>query len=98
MEPDVTYYEELGVERTASAEEIRRAFRKLAQLLHRDQHQDEALRRICERQMARLNGIAEILGDPEQRREYDLGLEEGSVRGAAGADRRALVPGRCRLL
>ena len=83
----MTYYEELGVENTATAEEIRRAYRKLAQLLHPDQHQDEALRKICERQLARLNGIAEILDDPEQRREYDLRLEgrgEERARGGAG--------------
>ena len=84
MEPDVTYYEALGVESTASAEEIRRAYRKLVRLLHPDQYQDEVLRRICERQLARLNGIAEILADPEQRREYDLGLEEGGGEAARG--------------
>ena len=86
MEPDVTYYEELGVESTASAEEIRRAYRKLAQLLHPDQQQDGALRRICERQMARLNGIAEILDDPVRRGEYDLGLEgrASAARGRSG--------------
>jgi curved DNA-binding protein CbpA len=83
----VTYYEELGVESTASAEEIRRAYRKLAQLLHPDQHQDEALRRICERQLARLNGIAEILGNPGRRREYDLGLQEGRVNAVRGRSR-----------
>jgi curved DNA-binding protein CbpA len=87
MESDVTYYEELGVESTASAEEIRRAYRKLAQLLHPDQHQDEVLRRICERQLARLNGIAEILDDPKQRREYDLGLQGGRVNAARGRSR-----------
>ncbi len=80
----MTYYEELGVENTASAEEIRRAYRKLAQLLHPDQHRDEGLRRICERQLARLNGIAEILDDPEQRREYDLGLEEEGGKAGRG--------------
>jgi hypothetical protein len=87
VEPDVTYYEELGVESTASVEEIRRAYRKLAQLLHPDQHQDEALRRICERQLARLNGIAEILGDPKRRLEYDLGLQEGRVNAPRGRGR-----------
>lgn len=72
----MNYYEELAVDSTASAEQIRRAYRRLAQLLHPDQYQDEALRRICERQLARLNGIAEILEDPQRRLEYDLSLED----------------------
>jgi hypothetical protein len=89
-EPRVTYYEELGLESSAAPEEIRRAYRKLAQILHPDQHQDEVLRRICERQLARLNGIAEILGDPERRREYDLRLQaecRSAVRGRGGIPR-----------
>ena len=75
-EPGMNYYEELGLESSASPEEIRRAYRKLAQVLHPDQHQDEAMRRVCERQLSRLNGIAEILEDPGRRQEYDLRLQE----------------------
>jgi hypothetical protein len=75
-EPGMNYYEELGLESSASPEEIRRAYRKLAQVLHPDQHQDEAMRRVCERQLARLNGIADILEDPARREEYDLRLQE----------------------
>ena len=76
----MNYYEELGLESSASPEEIRRAYRKLAQVLHPDQHRDEALRRVCERQLARLNGIAEILEDPGRRLEYDLSLQEARER------------------
>ena len=72
----MNYYEELGLENSASPEEIRRAYRKLAQLLHPDQYQDQTLRRICERQLARLNGIAETLEDPASRLEYDLLLQQ----------------------
>ncbi len=80
----MNYYEELGLESSASPEEIRRAYRKLAQLLHPDQYQDEALRRVCERQLARLNGIAETLEDPTSRNEYDaLLLEQGRIVAAA---------------
>lgn len=67
----MNYYEELGVAETATEEEIRRAYKKLARVLHPDQYQDEELRGICERQMARLNAIAEVLCDPARRREYD---------------------------
>jgi hypothetical protein len=79
----MTYYEELGLESSASPEEIRRAYRKLAQLLHPDRHQDQTLRRICERQLARLNGIAEVLDDPRRRRSYDLLLERQNGSRAA---------------
>ncbi len=71
----MNYYEELGLAPTASQEEIHRAYRKLAQVLHPDYQQDEALRRVCERQLARLNEVAAVLGDPERRREYDLRLK-----------------------
>ena len=82
----MTYYEELGVDGAASAEEIRRAYRKLVQLLHPDQHRDQALQRICERQLARLNGIAETLEDPERRREYDLELRQRDLGVAQDRD------------
>ena len=88
----MNYYEELGLESSASPEEIRRAYRKLAQVLHPDQHRDEALRRVCERQLARLNGIAEILEDPGRRLEYDLSLQEARER------REELGPGRLELV
>lgn len=86
----MTYYEELGVECSASPEEIHRAYRRLAQILHPDQHQDEALRRICERQLARLNGIAEVLGDPERRREYDWRLQQECRTLAHGRSRKLI--------
>jgi hypothetical protein len=67
----LTYYEELGLEPTASPAEIRAAYKRLARLLHPDQHTDEELRFLAERQMKRLNHILETLMDPVQRRAYD---------------------------
>jgi curved DNA-binding protein CbpA len=66
------YYEELGISRCASTEEIRQAYKNLARILHPDQHQDENLRRVAECQMKRLNAVVAVLTDPALRREYDL--------------------------
>jgi len=70
----VNYYEELGVAGSASVEEVRRAYRNLARLLHPDQQADEALRRLAGLQMTRLNEILRTLTDPMLRREYDQRL------------------------
>ena len=68
------YYEELGVARSASVEEVRRAYRNVARLLHPDQQADGALRRLAGLQMTRLNEILQTLTDPMSRREYDRSL------------------------
>jgi len=69
----MNYYEELGLDPSASPEEIRQAYRDLARLLHPDRH-DENSRRLAECQMRRLNAIAAILTDPKQRCKYDAEL------------------------
>ena len=71
------YYEELGIDRTAAEEEIRRAHRRLTKLLHPDQQTDEAVKQLAETQMRRVNSIVEVLCDPERRREYDRELRDG---------------------
>ena len=84
----MNYYEELGVALSASAEEVRRAYRNVARVLHPDQQADEALRRLAGLQMTRLNEILRTLTDPRLRREYDRSLRrtEG-VTDAAPAPR-----------
>jgi len=67
------HYEELGLPRSASTDEIRQAYKSLARLLHPDQQQDENLRRVAECQMKRLNSVVDVLTDPALRRQYDLG-------------------------
>ncbi len=71
---EITYYEELGVENTASADEIRDAFRALARLLHPDQQTDPQLKEIAERQMRKLNRIYGVLSDISRRAAYDESL------------------------
>jgi len=74
---EITFYEELGVARDATSEEIRDSFRALARLLHPDQQTDPQLKEIAERQMRKVNHIYSVLSDPEKRRRYDAVLFGG---------------------
>jgi hypothetical protein len=65
----VTLYELLGVEPDASTATIRAAYRRAA----REHHPDRAGDRSSAR-MAEINRAWEVLGNPEARRQYDLGL------------------------
>lgn len=73
---EITFYEELGVDPTASPDEIHNAFRALVRLLHPDQQTDPLLKVIAEKQMRKMNRIYAVLSDPERRRRYDETLAE----------------------
>src|SRR5204863_2973267 len=62
------YYKSLGVERTASEEEIRKAFRKLARQYHPDVAKEK---KSAEEKFKEINEAYEVLGDPEKRKQYD---------------------------
>lgn len=74
------YYEVLGVSRTASAEEIKKAFRKTAAQLHPDNKDtgDESA-------FKELVAAYEVLSDEEKRPIYDKYGAEGLKRGAASS-------------
>jgi DnaJ-class molecular chaperone len=80
------YYELLGVERGASAAEVKRAFRKVARELHPDvnAHDPEA-----EKKFKAAAEAYEVLSDPEQRQIYDRygqdGLRQGGFPPGGGA-------------
>jgi len=76
-------YDELGVSRTASEEEITRAFRKLAKLYHPDLHPGD---KKAEEKFKRISAAYEILSDKTKRARYDRGEidEEGRERVFAG--------------
>lgn len=65
-------YKILGVERTASSEEIKKAYRKEALLWHPDRQPPEK-RTEAEKRFAALASAYEVLSDAEKRRQYDLG-------------------------
>src|SRR5256886_5903078 len=62
------YYKTLGVGRTASDEEIRKAFRKLARQYHPDVAKDK---KSAEEKFKEINEAYEVLSDPEKRKRYD---------------------------
>src|SRR5947209_5350286 len=72
------YYEELGLTRAASQDEIRSAYKTLVRVLHPDAQSDESTRQIADLQLRRVNNIAEVLLHPVRRHRYDLSLEFGS--------------------
>src|ERR1700757_5533226 len=62
------YYETLGVSKTASEDEIRSAFRKLARKYHPDVAKDK---KTAEEKFKQINEAYEVLSDPEKRQKYD---------------------------
>jgi molecular chaperone DnaJ len=61
------YYDTLGVSRSASAEDIKRAFRRLAMEFHPDRNQQPG----AEARFKAINEAYEVLSDPDKRAAYD---------------------------
>ncbi|MHC4997334.1 MAG: molecular chaperone DnaJ [Planctomycetota bacterium] len=76
------YYEVLEVERTATAEEIKRAYRKSAMKYHPDRNPDDAEAETAFKECAE---AYEALSDPQRRQRYDRYGHEG-LRGSGGTD------------
>src|SRR2546430_1211964 len=73
------YYETLGVSKTATDDEIRSAFRKLARKYHPDVAKDK---KAAEEKFKEINEAYEVLGDAEKRKKYDqLGADWNRPRG-----------------
>ena len=64
------YYDVLGLPRSASADDIKKAFRRLARQYHPDLHTGS--RKVeMEKKFKELNEAQEVLSDPDKRKKYD---------------------------
>jgi len=81
-------YSELGVARTASADEIRKAFRKLAKQYHPDKNPGDAK---AEERFKRVSAAFDLLGDADKRKKFDRGEIDAdgreTMRGFSGDPR-----------
>ena len=88
MASTIDPYEILGVSRDAAADEIKKAYRKLARELHPDVNPDPE----SQERFKHVTAAYEVLSDPEKREMYDLGIDPrtGTAGGrwAAGVARR----------
>src|SRR5437764_2415969 len=84
-----TLYDTLGVKKGASAEEIKKAYRKLAAQHHRDRNPGDA---SAEEKFKEVQNAYDTLSDPEKRKQYDVFGGDGR-RSAPGFDPRGFGGG-----
>ncbi len=79
------YYKVLGVEKTATSDQIKKAYRKLARQHHPDVNPNDA---NAEQKFKEVNEANEVLSDPEKRQKYDqLGADYQRYQQSGSAGR-----------
>src|SRR3990167_2090673 len=76
------YYKVLGVERSATTDEIKTAYRKLAMKYHPDRNPDN---KNAEEKFKEATEAYEVLGDTQKRTQYDQFGHAGMNNGMGGA-------------
>lgn len=74
------YYDILGVPKTATADEIKKAYRTLAFKYHPDRNQGNA---AAEEKFKQISAAYDVLGDESKRRQYDMGYSTDSYSSSA---------------
>src|SRR5919206_2976639 len=64
----IDYYKVLEIDKNATAEEIKKAYRKLARKLHPDLNPND---KEANKRFQQINEANEVLSDPEKRKKYD---------------------------
>ncbi len=80
------YYKILGVTKSATAEEVKKAYRDLAKKYHPDRNPGSA---TAEKRFKDITEAYEVLSDPKKRRKYDIlgrNWQRGGATGAGGFD------------
>jgi molecular chaperone DnaJ len=75
------YYATLGVDKKATPEEIKKAYRKLARRYHPDRNPDD---KQAEARFKEISQAHDVLSDPEKRKQYDSGSGPFANAGAGG--------------
>lgn len=78
------YYEVLGVERTASDDELKKAYRKLARQHHPDLQTGDHQKKTSEEKFKEVNEAYEVLSDQERRKRYDMFGHADAQQGPGG--------------
>ncbi len=74
-------YDTLGVSKTASQDEIKKAYRKLARQYHPDKNPGDT---AAEERFKEVQGAYDVVGDPEKRKAYDSSPKRGFSGGDGG--------------
>lgn len=75
------YYDTLGIDRNASDDEIKKAFRKLARQFHPDLQSTDQQKKQAEEKFKEINEAYEVLSDGDKRRRYDMFGHAGAQPG-----------------